>query len=118
MKRVKWLDVPEEHDYPAAREYLDLTFTSDYSYSYTLRLIAAPIRDFKAKDILRASRLSPLGMKNKHVEKNTKKIEDGEPLSPILLVRSDDGVIVADGYHRLCAVYHYDEDSIIKCKLV
>jgi len=27
-------------------------------------------------------------------------------------------VIVADGYHRLCAVYSYDEDAVIPCKIV
>ena len=75
-------------------------------------------KTYKAKDLLRASKLSPLGMKNKHVEKNTKKIEDGKYLSPILLVRNPQGLIVADGYHRLCSIYLYNEDSIIKCKIV
>jgi len=27
-------------------------------------------------------------------------------------------VIVADGYHRLCAVYQIDEDAWIPCKIV
>jgi hypothetical protein len=26
-------------------------------------------------------------------------------------------VIVADGYHRLCAVYSYNEDAVIPCKI-
>jgi hypothetical protein len=27
-------------------------------------------------------------------------------------------VIIADGYHRVCAVYRLDEDAIIPCKIV
>lgn len=42
---------------------------------------------FKAKDILRASGLSLLGVSNSHVERNKEKIEDGHTLSPLLLVR-------------------------------
>ncbi|OXC78557.1 hypothetical protein BSU04_11230 [Caballeronia sordidicola] len=27
-------------------------------------------------------------------------------------------LIIADGYHRLCAVYTFDEDAMIPCKIV
>jgi hypothetical protein len=27
-------------------------------------------------------------------------------------------LIIADGYHRLCAVYGFDEDAVIPCKIV
>jgi hypothetical protein len=27
-------------------------------------------------------------------------------------------VIIADGYHRMCAVYAVDEDALIPCKIV
>ena len=27
-------------------------------------------------------------------------------------------VVIADGYHRLCAVYEFDEDALIACKVV
>jgi hypothetical protein len=27
-------------------------------------------------------------------------------------------LIIADGYHRLCAVYKFDEDAVIPCKIV
>jgi hypothetical protein len=48
------------------------------------------------------------------------KIKKGIALSPILLVRSSANgkVIIADGYHRLCAVYSFNEDAIIPCKIV
>jgi len=64
--------------------------------------------------------LSLLGTSNSHVEKDQKKIESGKELSPLLLVRdsTQSKLIIADGYHRLCAVYSYDEDAIIPCKII
>ncbi len=75
---------------------------------------------FKAKDIFRASGLSLLGVSNSHVERDRKKITAGKSLSPLLLVRdsANGKVIIADGYHRLCAVYSCDEDAVIPCKIV
>ena len=48
-----------------------------------------------------------------------RKIRSGEALSPLLLLRdSPNGrLIIADGYHRLCAVYSFDEDAVIPCKI-
>ena len=84
------------------------------------RLKTAPIVEFKAKDVFRASRLSLLGVSNSHVEKDQAKIRRGQGLSPLLLVRDADHgkVVIADGYHRLCAIYRFDEDAIIRCKIV
>jgi len=54
------------------------------------------------------------------VEKDRKKIRNGVALSPLLLVRDEPNgrVVVADGYHRLCAVFGFDEDAWIRCKIV
>jgi disulfide oxidoreductase YuzD len=83
-------------------------------------LKVAPVVQFKAKDIFRASGLSLLGTSNSHVEKDRDKIRANQRLSPILLVRNAElgKVIVADGYHRLCAVYSFNEDAVIPCKIV
>ena len=80
----------------------------------------AKVSQFKAKDIFRASGLSLLGVSNLHVEKDRQKIVKGTPLSPLLLVSSPElgKVIIADGYHRLCAVYGFNEDALIPCKIV
>jgi hypothetical protein len=84
------------------------------------KLKRAPVVSFKAKDVFRASRLSLLGVSNSHVEKDRRKIQAGEALSPLLLVRDSprSKLVVADGYHRLCAVYSLDEDAVIPCKIV
>ena len=117
---ITWLAEPEEHDYPAAQSYLGLLFDDATAARLVARLRAAAMTSFAAKDILRASGLSPLGVSNAHVEKDRKKVAAGTQLSPLLLVRSpaDPRVIVADGYHRLCAVWSLDEDARIPCKIV
>ena len=119
-RAIQWLDAPEAHDYPAARSYLSLLFTSATATKLVQRLRRAPVVEFKAKDIFRASGLSLLGISNSHVERDRRKIRQGCGLSPLLLVRQEalGRVIIADGYHRLCAVYSADEDALIPCKIV
>lgn len=117
---IKWLKAPEEHDYPAAESFLSLIYDSQTAANLSNQLKQASMSGFKSKDIFRASGLSLLGVSNFHVEKNGKKILAGQSLSPLLLVRdkANGKVVIADGYHRLCAVYGYDEDSVIPCKIV
>ena len=119
-KPIKWLKQPEAHDYPAAEAYLSLLFSRAVARRAIEKLRRAPLQQFKAKDIFRASGLSLLGVSNSHVEKDRRKIAAGAALSPLLLVRSPGNgrVIVADGYHRLCAVYSFDEDALIPCKII
>ena len=116
---IIWLDEPQAHDYPAARSYLELVYDEAVAEGHVQRLQSAPITRFKAKDIFRASGLPLLGVSNSHVEKDRAKIAAGTPLSPLLLVRdsANGKVVVADGYHRLCGVYAYDEDALIPCKI-
>jgi hypothetical protein len=114
-----WLADAEEHDFPAAESYLSLIYSGKRAAELTAKLRAANITQYKAKDIFRASQLSLLGVSNLHVEKDKQKILDGKALSPLLLARDETNgkVIVADGYHRLCAVYGFDEDALIPCKI-
>ena len=118
--KIQWLPEPEEHDYPAAQSYLSLIYDEKTAASYVDKLKRASMSGFKAKDIFRASGLSLLGVSNSHVEKDRKKIRDGRKLSPLLLIRENGHgrVIIADGYHRLCAVYSLDEDALIPCKII
>ena len=117
--KIQWLAEPEAHDYPAALAYLNLTYDDPAARRFIQALQAAPVTQFKAKDIFRASGLSLLGTSNSHVEKNQRKIRAGEKLSPILLVRdpAHGKVIIADGYHRVCAAYTFDEDAFVPCKI-
>lgn len=114
---ILWLPEPEEHDFPAALSYLSLFFDEPQAQALVDELRTAPMSEFKAKDILRASHLPVLGISNFHVEHNRQKIKDGKRLSPILLVRGE-RLCIADGYHRVCCVYDLDEDALIPCKIV
>ena len=117
--RIKWLRKPQDHDYTAAQSYLSLLYDEPTSTVHVDKLKRAPMFKFQAKDIFRASELSLLGVSNFHVKVDRKKIKSGKALSPLLLIRdSGNGkVIIADGYHRLCAVYSYDENAVIPCKI-
>ena len=118
VAKIVWLDAPEDHNYPAAVDYLSLLHGPDHAAELGARLRAAEVVVHKAKDIFRASGLSLLGVSNSHVAKDQRKIDKGIALSPILLVRGDGRLVIADGYHRLCAVYALDEDALIPCKIV
>jgi disulfide oxidoreductase YuzD len=117
---LHWRKEPDERDYPAAQSYLSLIYDEATAKLRANELRHAPVVSFKAKDIFRASCLSLLGVSNRHVAKDQQKIRDGKALSPLLLVRdkAHGRVIIADGYHRLCAVYSFDEDADIPCKIV
>lgn len=115
---VVWLEKPQKHDYPAAASYLNLIFDKKVVKVIVAKLKKESMTIFKAKDVFRASELSLLGVSNSHVVKNQKKIKNGERMSPILLVRYSGKVIIADGYHRMCAVYTLSEDVAIPCKIV
>ena len=116
---IQWSSEPEEHDYPAAESFLSLLYDRRRVTRLLKQLKQAPISKFKAKDIFRASGLSLLGISNSHVERDRKKILKGEKLSPLLLVRDEKNgkLVIADGYHRMCSVYSFDEDALIPCKI-
>jgi|SRR5579872_4766981 len=114
-----WKDEPDEHDFPAAADYLGLLFSDAASASIVDALRASPPLRRKAKDLLRASRQELLGEDDPEVRKDLRRVAAGDRLSPVLLVRGRDGspLLVADGYHRICASYHLDEDAEIPCRL-
>ena len=116
---IEWLAEPEAHNYPAARSYLSLTRDARTAAGLMQQLRREPMSHFKAKDIFQASGLSLLGVSNFHVEQDRRKIRNGKALSPLLLVRdkANGKVVIADGYHRLCAIYSFDEDALVPCKI-
>jgi hypothetical protein len=116
MKKTLWLDAPEEHDYPAAADYLDLLFPGNIVEGIVNRLRKAPTVTKKAKDILRASGLPLLPKDNIHVQHDLDKVKDGKKLAPILLVRGKK-LIIADGYHRICTIHYLSEDLEVPCRI-
>jgi hypothetical protein len=117
-----WKDDPEAHDFPAAEDYLTLVLTEAGAAAAVAALQAAATTHRKAKDLLRASGLPALPAANAHVARDLDKVAKGIKLSPVLVVRgrADIGVplVIADGYHRICASYHLDENAEVSCRLV
>jgi hypothetical protein len=118
--RLRWHEDVEDHNYPAAESYLSLIFTAKTAAALVAGLRAAPAAQFMAKDIFRASGLALAGISKSRLETDRRKIAAGKMLSPILLVRDEMNgkVIVADGYHRLCAVHSFDDEAWIPCKII
>ncbi len=115
-----WQEAPEEKDFLAAANYLSLLFADGEVASIVARLRSAPAIRREASDLLRASRLELLPENDPVVKKNLKKVAGGDRLSPVLLARgrAAQPLIVADGYHRICASYYLDENVEISCRLV
>ena len=120
--KVHWKMEPEDHDFPAAADYLSLVIPESTAATVVDALRRAQTDHRKAKDLLRASALPLLPSDNPHVADDLKKVHAGKLLSPVLLVRGEiaTGVplTVADGYHRICASYHLDENADIPCRIV
>lgn len=118
----KWLNEPQPHDYPAAAAFLSLLAPAAIVDSLVASLERTETTHQKAKDILRATGLPLLDSTNKHVATDLRKIAQGRALSPVLMVRGDLAAgrlaVIADGYHRVCASYHVDENTDIPLRLV
>ena len=118
MTSEHWKDEPEKQDYPAARSFLSLLVDPGEAKKTAKALAADPdAAGYKAKDLLRAADLPLLPFDDPEVAKDLAKVRAGAKLSPVLLVRGDP-LWVADGYHRICASYHLDEDAEIPCRIV
>lgn len=121
MISVRWKVQPDDHDYPAAAAYLSLIADDGTVGRLVDEIKKAPIVHAKAKDILRAATLPELPPENVHVAKDLAKVKAGKSLSPVLLVRGGIGrglpLVIADGYHRVCASHHLDEDTDIPCRI-
>jgi hypothetical protein len=116
-----WKEDPDDHDFPAAGDFLTLLFSEVVSAALVEQLRVAGTVRRRASDLLRASRLPLLPSDDSEVEKDLKRVAKGESLSPVLLVRgqasADVPLIVADGYHRICASYYLTEDAEIPCRI-
>src|SRR5438034_11803168 len=88
---VHWKDEPEEHDFPAASDYLSLLFDDSDTAAILERLRSRRGSSHKAKDLLRASRLDLLPESDPAVLRDLTKVARGEKLSPVLLVRAGAG---------------------------
>jgi hypothetical protein len=117
-QRVRW-QAPAAKDFAAAHSYLSLVFPATRSAGLVRALRHARTVTHSAKDLLRASGLALLPREDARVGADLKRIRKGKALAPVLLVQGDLdrglALVVADGYHRICAVCYFDEDSPVSC---
>jgi hypothetical protein len=117
---INWLPEPIEHDYGAAENYLQLFYKPKVCRALVKKLRRAKMSTFSAKDILRASGASLAEIKIFDWSGQMQQITDGTALAPILLVRQDNGahLLIADGFHRMCALFVQDEQISVPCKII
>jgi hypothetical protein len=122
MSSEHWQLEPDKHDFPAANAYLSLICDAAMAENLVELLRGATATIYEAKDLLRASGLAVLEKNNTHVAKDFDKVKNGDKLSPVLLVRGtfvkNRSLVIADGYHRICASYWIDENAQIPCRVV
>jgi hypothetical protein len=105
---LQWLDDVVPHDFDAALAYLSLKFDEKRAAAAVGRLRKAEITRRRANDILRACGLVALPLDDPGVRRDLLKAVSGKRLSPVLVVSSDDGGDIVDGYHRVSLAYHLD----------
>lgn len=114
---AKWLERPAEKDFKAAETFLQLLYGPKKARGYSKNLAKANLAKYAARDLLRASETPVAEVQAFDWAKQRSEITAGTPMSPILLIRQENGghLIVADGFHRLCAVFSIDQDALIPC---
>jgi hypothetical protein len=117
-----WKKQPAVADYAAALSFLSLVFPSARAKKLVSTLRGAKAVHYAAKDLLRASSLPLLPRDAAKVEADLRRLHKDKQLSPVLLVQGDGSrgipLIVADGYHRICAICYHDEDAPVSCRMV
>ena len=119
--KLNWSEKEEGGDFEAAFKFLSLLCSDRKASALVKSLRGSKILEHAAKDLLRAARLPLLPSDESHVSDDLKRIQKGKALAPVLLVRGDlaSGVplVVADGYHRICAVSYFDESAPVRCRV-
>jgi hypothetical protein len=104
---IKWADAPSSDDLADAAHFLSLLgaeITGD----------AGQIVYYPAKDLLRVAGVdTPLPRDNAGVRKYLERYRKGTPVYPCLIVPGAvyprTPLIIAEGFHRVCAAYHLEE---------
>jgi hypothetical protein len=105
---LRWLDDVADHDFAAAMAYLSLKLDEKRAAAAVDRLRKAEVTRRRANDILRACGLVALPLDDPGVRRDLLNAVSGKRLSPVLVVSTDVGGDIADGYHRVSLAYHLD----------
>src|SRR5947209_7386074 len=86
---IHWEKTAAEEDYAAAFRFMSLLLPEPDARKVVAALKRAPVQEYEAKDLLRASQAHLLKTGNPKVHHTLKKISKGKAISPVLLVRGD-----------------------------
>jgi hypothetical protein len=118
----RWEARPVADDFIAALNYLSLQYRNVTARSLVKKARSTQASEHIAKDILRACNLPLLPPEERHVAENLRRIHKGKTLSPVILIQGDltrgRPFLIADGYHRMCAACHANEDAPVRGILV
>jgi hypothetical protein len=119
--KLQWDEKGEGEDFDAAVKFLSLLCSEAKAHAFVKSLRKAKLVEHAAKDLLRAAHLPLLPSDEAHVDADLKRIQKGKALAPVLLARGDIAtglpLVVADGYHRICAVCYFDESAPVLCRI-
>ena len=119
--KIEWKKEPEAEDYDGVKNFLTLICSDAEAVQLIQHLRESDTIHRATKDLLRAAELPLLDQSDPIVSEDLKRIHKGKALAPVLLVRGEikkgNPLIIADGYHRICAVYSCDESASIPCRM-
>ena len=122
MATVLWGTEPDEHDYPAAEDYLALLAKPGAGQRNRGGAEEGADRVQEGQGSAARITLGVTAAGEPTCARGSEEIKKGKQLSPILVVRgdviNDVALQIADGYHRVCASYHTDENTDIPVKIV
>ena len=122
MLKGIWKKAPDEDDLKGAYAYLCLLMPPAKARALVKEMRVAKRSVFQVKDLLRAAGEPLLPADTSNVHEHIVELRAEKRLSPVLLVRGDAHasrtLIIADGYHRICASYHVDETQDVDCRIV
>ena len=105
-----------------ALDYLCLWMPTEEAGELVDGFKECPVSWLQAHTVLSACHLPILTKKDPHVKNDLQRIDDGEELAPIFIVRgcilANAKPLVADGYHRLCAAYLCDPNELVPCLVI
>jgi hypothetical protein len=120
--KPRWEARPASDDFTSAFDYLSLQYRNAMARRLVKKARSTRVTQHVAKDILRACNLPLLPTDERHVAENLRRIHKGKTLSPVILIQGDlvkgRPFIIADGYHRMCAACHANEDAPVRGILV
>lgn len=111
MSDLQWADRPRDKDYRAAERYLSFGYEPAQAARLGRKLRSVSPEKHRADDVLRACGLDPLSAADPRVQRAGQRMNEGKPLPPPLVVATSRGPDLANGYHHLSLVYHYDPAS-------